>query len=65
MTTNSVALSWNSIPAFTYHVQFNGNLTYSTWTNLPVPVVSTNGLSSVIAPLATNFDLFYRITIRP
>ena len=62
-TTNGLFLEWNAPPTEIYEVEYTIDLTLPiTWTPIPPPAVSYDGLFLFLDPSATNdVQRFYRL----
>ncbi|HLH52930.1 MAG TPA: S8 family serine peptidase, partial [Verrucomicrobiae bacterium] len=57
-STNSLCLSWNSIPGIHYHVQGKTRIDDAQWTNLSSTVTASDFTTAFCVPLPSPYDYF-------
>jgi hypothetical protein len=63
--TNTVTISWNSIPDKTYRLQSTTNLTDAAWADLGNPIPAAGPSTSATDDIAPGAQRFYRVFLVP
>lgn len=62
LTTQGVALTWNTVAGYSYTLQYQDSQSHSAWQNLVAGLVASTNLMSRLDPMpATNATRFYRV----
>jgi hypothetical protein len=62
---NSLTLTWATVAGLTYQLQYATSLSQPAWNNMGYPLVATNGIISVSAPITADPQRFYRVVQTP
>jgi hypothetical protein len=64
-TNRIISLTWSTVVAYLYQVQYSTNLTSTNWFNLGNPITATNGTASTSDRSGANPQRFYRVVASP
>jgi hypothetical protein len=62
-SSQTIALTFSTIPGQKYQLQFKTDLTQPLWTNLGNPIIAVNSTTTISDPLGTNVRRFYRLLL--
>jgi hypothetical protein len=60
----TVLLTWTAVAGRTYQLQFNTNLTQSSWITV-TNIIATNSVASACDTIGSDVDRFYRVVLLP
>jgi sugar lactone lactonase YvrE len=65
LTNGRIAFTWSAVSGFTYQLQYNPNLSSTTWTNLGSTITATNTTASGSDAVGPAPERFYRVFLLP
>jgi hypothetical protein len=64
-TNGTVSLAWSTYSGQTYQLQYNPDLSSSSWINLGNSITATNSLTTFSDVIGTGTQRFYRVVLLP
>ena len=62
---NSVQFSWTSVSGLVYQLQYTTNVGHPNWSNLGAGLTATNSTTTLMTPITTDPQRFFRVQVLP